>query len=59
MSDGLAGLNPDGSPGPLLSRAMDDINALVGTLRNEMLILSNADRFCIELNQLGQRIGAR
>ena len=33
-SDGLTGgYNPDGSPGPLLSRAMDDINAQVGTLR--------------------------
>jgi arylsulfatase A-like enzyme len=37
MSDGLAGgYNPDGSPGPLLSRAMDDVNAQVGTLRNEI-----------------------
>ncbi len=36
-SDGLAGgYNPDGSPGPLLSRAMDDINAQVGSLRNEI-----------------------
>jgi hypothetical protein len=36
-SDGLAGgYNPDGSPGPLLARAMDDINAQVGALRSEI-----------------------
>jgi hypothetical protein len=36
-SDGLAGgYNPDGSPGPLLSRALDYIDTQVGKFRNEI-----------------------
>ncbi|NYG08645.1 hypothetical protein BJ986_003132 [Phycicoccus badiiscoriae] len=36
-SDGLAGgYNPDGTPGPLLARAMDYVNTEVGRLRDEI-----------------------
>ena len=36
-SDGLAGgYNPDGTPGPLLSRALDYMNAQVATFQNEI-----------------------
>jgi hypothetical protein len=37
VSDGLAGgYNPDGTPGPLLSRALDYMNAQVATFQNEI-----------------------
>ena len=37
ISDGLAGgYNPDGTPGPLLSRALDYMNTQVATFQNEI-----------------------